>query len=49
MGNKRARMSAEEVDFICGVRKDGKTHKDYNKATGRGRYRRVSTWQNVNS
>ena len=38
MGNKRARMSAEEVDFICGVRKDGKTHKDYNKATGRDNY-----------
>ena len=38
MGTKRARMSAEEVDFICGVRRDGKTHKDYNKATGRDNY-----------
>jgi len=38
MSNKRARMTAEEVDFICKLRNDGKTHKDFNTATGRDNY-----------
>ena len=35
MENKRVRMTAQEVDFICSLRKEEKTHKDYNTATGR--------------
>lgn len=38
MSNKRARMTAEEVDYICKLRNDGKCHKDYNTATGRDNY-----------
>lgn len=38
MENKRARMTSDEVDFICGLRKNLKTHNDYNTATGRDNY-----------
>ena len=38
MENKRLRMTADEVDLICDVRKDARTHKDYNTATDRDNY-----------
>ena len=31
-------MTSDEVDFICGLRANGKTHNDYNTATGRANY-----------
>ena len=31
-------MTADEVDLICNIRNDGKTHEDFNTATGRDNY-----------
>lgn len=34
----RKRINAEELDYLCELRQDGKSHKDYNTATGRTNY-----------
>lgn len=48
----RKRINAEELDYLCELRQDGKSHKDYNTATGRTNYLITMSqqeWHIVNS